>query len=1380
MSLNQANVTTIGMRLFSDESSVDTLLGGSGNDTLQSTNRTPDSAGDVLDGGAGNDWLSAGFGSNQLFGGQGNDTLSLAQGWADGGLGDDILRGEFFARRVELHGGQGNDTLTLYSGGEAHGDEGNDFLSDQSAASDGPSLLVGGDGNDDIGVNTSYQDTVIGGRGNDVIRLSPGHGEAHPGGSFIRVSADSGFDTVSRYQTPNDTTPFTADVIELGTDIRLDTLQTRMDGRDLTLSWSDNAQGRSGITLQGFIRPDGLSMTDYVVRQGSTTLDLREQALAPNANASTGDDLLVGRASLPDTLRGDAGNDTLLGREGGGLLAGELGRDLLMGGADNDTLQGGWDADTLRGDAGHDLLQGGQGKDLLEGGAGDDTLQGGDGDDLIHAGTGRDLLQGGAGADTLYALNDSTFVGGSGNDLLSAGHGTRNTFVIGRHGGQDRAGATSMGWEKDLAGELVSVPSPAAGFLVGNQTVRWVDGIRPDEVTVQQTGTAITLALKDGSSQLWLNLGSDGHLSQVQFDDGTVWDEAGVRSRVAPTTGTSQSSTGLSDPTPVTLTGGAGNDTLFGRPQDTLIGGQGNDDLSVTHAFGEAAHAPGALLEGGQGRDGLQGSEHEDTLVGGTSMDYLRGFSGLDTYVFNLGDGADTIEEFSWCGGTGAPSLAQEVQIKLGAGIRREDLRFSRGDSSDLIIRIMGGPGDADRIRLANYFFGNVSGQFITLADGTRLGTDDVAAYLTAHPWSAPVTTGTSGKDTLTPMDHGRVFAGGAGADTYIWGNQAGDTYVADTGDGTGLSTDVLQLTANIRPEQVHLSLDDRGGASINGWTLRADDTEGSITVNPADGNALPFTRLPSIRFADGTTWSQDTIIAKLRAGLPEHTTWWRGGNDTISQGFDGRNAALGGAGSDTYLIGRSSPIQRIAASSSNPGVLHNPWQTNWQNSLYLNPTQPQASDVDTLRFTDGIRPEDVQATLATNGDLRLSVRHSEVNVLIDQFALNDGSNSEVDRVAFDDGTTWGRDVLLNLANQAQGSGWVLQAGQRATLLSGEDGNDWLRGGNGRDTLDGSSGRDTLMGGAGNDTYIVDRVDDVVQEAAGSGRDTVRASVSWQAADEIEVVQLLGSAQLNATGRATQTTRLVGNDGDNLLRGGSAFDVLSGLLGTDTLIGGDGGDFYRVIDTRNQIIEQASDSGMDAVFSLTEELTLADNVEVLYLASDVALIGHGNAGDNTLYGRNIGSTLDGQGGDDLLLGAAGDDELMGGAGDDTLQGGAGADVYVWQRGDGTDTIVNDDRGSGSTDTLWLDGVSLSDLRFSRAGNDLLIDVMGTGAGRIQVEGWALGADQRLEQLQCAEGRFATSAIAPLVQAMAASGSLSGSALQLGDTVKPVTQPIGGH
>ncbi len=78
---------------------------------------------------------------------------------------------------------------------------------------------------------------------------------------------------------------------------------------------------------------------------------------------------------------------------------------------------------------------------------------------------------------------------------------------------------------------------------------------------------------------------------------------------------------------PVTIRGGAGNDSLFGGAgPDKLIGGEGNDHLV-----------------GGRGDDVLFGGEGKDVLIGGLGDDILRGGYGEDTLID--GPGNDSVRQ---------------------------------------------------------------------------------------------------------------------------------------------------------------------------------------------------------------------------------------------------------------------------------------------------------------------------------------------------------------------------------------------------------------------------------------------------------------------------------------------------------------------------------------------------------------------------------------------------------------------------------------------------------------------------------------------------------------------------------------------------------------
>ena len=136
----------------------------------------------------------------------------------------------------------------------------------------------------------------------------------------------------------------------------------------------------------------------------------------------------------------------------------------------------------------------------------------------------------------------------------------------------------------------------------------------------------------------------------------------------------------------------------------------------------------------------------------------------------------------------------------------------------------------------------------------------------------------------------------------------------------------------------------------------------------------------------------------------------------------------------------------------------------------------------------------------------------------------------------------------------------VIKGNSGNNMLRGLGGDDILNGGAGNDLLNGGRGADHMAGGAGNDTYIIDSVDDRVNEDAGQGTDTIRSLVSIEALNaNVENLTLLGRSDLDGTGNDLHNV-VRGNNGDNQLFGLGANDTLIGGLGNDTLAGGLGRD----------------------------------------------------------------------------------------------------------------------------------------------------------------------------------------------------------------------------
>lgn len=149
--------------------------------------------------------------------------------------------------------------------------------------------------------------------------------------------------------------------------------------------------------------------------------------------------------------------------------------------------------------------------------------------------------------------------------------------------------------------------------------------------------------------------------------------------------------------------------------------------------------------------------------------------------------------------------------------------------------------------------------------------------------------------------------------------------------------------------------------------------------------------------------------------------------------------------------------------------------------------------------------------------------------------------------------------------------------------------------------------------------------------------------------------------------------RIFGGAGDDQFWGDATTRENAAERGRDVLVGGDGDDFYRDLDTLDIVREDAG-GGIDQVTLLTDfdRYVIPRNVENVFIETGAVVRSViGNKENNTITDifNDQDSSLFGKGGADVLDGAAGEDFLDGGAGPDILVGGAGADIFSFGFGD---------------------------------------------------------------------------------------------------------------
>jgi Ca2+-binding RTX toxin-like protein len=160
-----------------------------------------------------------------------------------------------------------------------------------------------------------------------------------------------------------------------------------------------------------------------------------------------------------------------------------------------------------------------------------------------------------------------------------------------------------------------------------------------------------------------------------------------------------------------------------------------------------------------------------------------------------------------------------------------------------------------------------------------------------------------------------------------------------------------------------------------------------------------------------------------------------------------------------------------------------------------------------------------------------------------------------------------------------------------------------------------------------------------------------------------------GAADLINAGNGSDV--VYGGNGDDAMNGGNGDDTLYGEAGNDVLDGGNGND---ALDGGEGADQLAGGNGNDSLEggAGNDSLSGGNGDDALYgEAGDDALDG-GN-GNDALDGGEGADQLAGGNGSDSLEGGAGNDSLSGGNGDDTLSGGAGNDIL--NGGNGKDTAV---------------------------------------------------------------------------------------------------------
>ncbi|MBW8077854.1 MAG: hypothetical protein GJU76_07230, partial [Gallionella sp.] len=689
------------------------------------------------------------------------------------------------------------------------------------------------------------------------------------------------------------------------------------------------------------------------------------------------------------------------------------------------------------------------------------------------------------------------------------------------------------------------------------------------------------------------------------------------------------------------------------------------------------------ILTGTNTTDRISGYDGNDMIISGAGSDILMGGNGADTYVFNRGDGQDSIIDSGYDTGTDT--------LQFGADILQSDVTLRRTLNSGLEITLN---GSADGISIAgrsNVFTNENRIERIVFGDGTVLTSADFE--------SLPLV-GTQGDDTIIGSDSADFITAGKGNDT-LSGGLGNDTYVYNLGDGADTIVD-HPLWQTPTGELLSDTNTLRFGAGITAdmFTSLCDSVTGNVTLDMGNGERISIGSvndfaIQTLQFANGTSFGLSEFFAQHPLNITgtdaAESITGTNFNDVI-MGGKGNDALSGNLGNDTYVYNLGDGADTI--------VDHALWQI---------PTGELVSDINTLRFGAGITADAITTQVdAATGQITLNMKDGG------SIAIGAENGLAIQTLQFADGTSLGMGEFLvqhplnttsgtgatligtDAAETLIGTGFkdtisalagddVVMAGAGDDVVYGGDGNDIIDGGSGNNTLygdagddtisagagndvlDGGSGTDTMSGGEGNDTYIVGESADVIVENLNAGTDIVYSSINYTLADHLENLTLLGSSNIDGTGNA-QGNLITGNGGDNVLVGGAGVDIMDGGLGNDTYVVDNLGDQV----TESQVGSETAGGYWDYSWVLSTaywvqpyvipnidtvnasvNYTLGTNLENLNLAGTTDINGTGNEFDNVINGNDGSNILQGGDGNDTLNGGACVDVLIGGAGNDT-------------------------------------------------------------------------------------------------------------------------------
>ena len=1228
---------------------INSVEGTDGNDNLSGDNKDNIIIGgrgdDTLFGGAGNDmyYFDILFGKDRVYDSAGADSIVFSKNIKPENIELTRNKTSIYITRLDDNKAKTNDVIQIDNFFEYNGDIGNgaiekiifqngtqwdinkiiEILAPQPTQ--GNDNLYG-DMKDNIISGLGGDDIIYGGNGNDTINGNDGNDELHGDDGNDQLFGGDGNDTLYG-ENGNDTL-----IGSMGSD----NLQGG-DGND-TLNGgigNDTLNGGYGDDTYIYNKGDGAdTITDYggnnILKLGAG-LDKKDLIVSHNSNGYI---LLSFKDNASDSITLTSPNIQVVEFANGDKMnIDEIKKLSLIGDDTDNTIYGYYNENnTLIGNGGNDTLHGGYGNNILIGGNGNDTLYGGHGNNILIGGTDNDTLYGNYGDDT-YIFDKGngadTIIDDDGDDTIKFNDFYAKDILLKREL-MDVVIASKVSNDKviikNFYGNNDSVISSIKKIIFKDNSV-W------DYQTI--INNSLIKATEEDDK---LYLSDEDDIFDALSGDDEIYGNKG------------------SD----TLNGGYGNDTLYGDDgDDTLIGNSGNDTLYGGN--------DDDIIKGDEDDDKLYGDYGNDTLIGGNGNDLLDGGYGNDTYIFNRGDGNDTIYDMNGLD-----------TVKFGKNINKEDLSFKR-ELDRLIIYIKDKNGiNSDSVTIQNFFSANtdIGGntvRTILFANGSYYDANKVLELAPLNPtdkddrlyltdnndtfyaglgndeiWGRngnDFISGNEGDDTLYGNGGEDILIGGVGND-HLDGGAGNDTYIFNKGDGNDVITDwggrnTIKFGKGILYNDLDFTATDLGSAF-----------KISLKNSPNDSITVHRNAISNIQF-----YNEDSSF-ELRYTINLNIVG-TDGDDKLMANIDIPNTIKGGNGND--IIYGNNYTESINGGRGDD-IIYN----RHHGATYIfnkgdgNDIISGEQGYGILKFGEGISKDDLKFTAIDRG---LAFKISFRNSLNDSVTIN---KTAVGTIEFANGETlWLGDIQeikikgtdkndtisanINIPH-------IIEGGDGDEIINGNKYTKYTIGGRGNDILNGKDGMDILLSDEkyGNDIYIFNK---------GDGCDTI--------------MDRLGNDVIKFNDF---------NYGDVEIQKEKDNTVISSRISNDKIL-----IKYNNIEYVQFKDGSSHDLINDKPIVATNE---TDKISLSNLNDKFDALG----GNDEIYGRGGDDTLNGGSGYDILDGGEGNDTLIGGKNDDTLSGGTGDDTYIFNKGDGNDTITD----NGGADTLKFgEGISKEDLIVKR-------------------------------------------------------------------------------